>query len=77
MTSKKDIDYIISYMIENDLTVRQASEYFKKSKSIIHVYCHKCSVMYREEIEKLLFRHFEQKNYNGGQSTKKRWESIR
>ena len=69
------------FMLENRATVRQASQQFGRSKSIIHFdmrvrlpYINKTLA---DEVAKLLETNAQERAIRGGFATKARWEKMR
>ena len=69
------------YIIENNATVRQAGEYFGRSKSVVHkdmrVQLPHINHALAVDVAKVLNINFAERSIRGGLATKKRWEKIR
>jgi Stage III sporulation protein D. len=70
-----NIEEVIYYMIENQCTIRKASEVFGISKSVVHKRIHevlpKLDVETQNKLDQLLKRNFANKNIVGGNHTKR------
>lgn len=69
------------YIFNNDATIRDASIYFGRSKSIIHrdihIYYRKLKPRKYKELLKILNNHFELKYINGGIATAMKYKGMK
>lgn len=69
------------YLLENNATVRKASEHFGRSKSTIHLDMRKrlpyINAALAFEVEKLFKTNLSERTVRGGIATKAKWEKIR
>lgn len=78
---KSNVEYLANYILENKLTIREASKLLDIPKSTLH---YKVTKNLKQENQILYYKlheylanNFEMKHIRGGEATKKKWKGLK